>query len=59
MAQPERFDALILGSGTGGKLVAWHMASSGRRTAAVEQRWPTLAQPGWSFPTGTSRATES
>jgi len=39
MAQPERFDALILGSGTGGKLVAWHMASSGRRTAAVEQRW--------------------
>jgi pyruvate/2-oxoglutarate dehydrogenase complex dihydrolipoamide dehydrogenase (E3) component len=39
MAQPERFDALILGSGTGGKLVAWHMASSGRRTVAVERRW--------------------
>jgi pyruvate/2-oxoglutarate dehydrogenase complex dihydrolipoamide dehydrogenase (E3) component len=39
MAQPERFDALILGSGTGGKLVAWHMARSGRRTAAVERRW--------------------
>jgi pyruvate/2-oxoglutarate dehydrogenase complex dihydrolipoamide dehydrogenase (E3) component len=39
MAQPERFESLILGSGAGGKLVAWHMASSGRRTAAVERRW--------------------
>ena len=39
MAQPERFESLILGSGTGGKLVAWHMARSGRRTAAVERRW--------------------
>jgi pyruvate/2-oxoglutarate dehydrogenase complex dihydrolipoamide dehydrogenase (E3) component len=39
MAQPEQFEALILGSGTGGKLVAWHMARSGHRTAAVERRW--------------------
>jgi pyruvate/2-oxoglutarate dehydrogenase complex dihydrolipoamide dehydrogenase (E3) component len=39
MAQPERFDALVLGSGTGGKLIAWHMAQSGRRTAVVERRW--------------------
>jgi pyruvate/2-oxoglutarate dehydrogenase complex dihydrolipoamide dehydrogenase (E3) component len=39
MAQPERFDSLIFGSGTGGKLMAWHMAGSGRRTAAVERRW--------------------
>jgi choline dehydrogenase-like flavoprotein len=39
MSQPERFEILVLGSGTGGKLVAWHMAQAGRRTAVVERRW--------------------
>jgi pyruvate/2-oxoglutarate dehydrogenase complex dihydrolipoamide dehydrogenase (E3) component len=39
MAQPERFDTLVLGSGEGGKYLAWHMAQSGRRTAVVERRW--------------------
>src|SRR5258707_13614115 len=39
MPQLERFEVLVLGSGTGGKLVAWHMAQSGRRTAVVERRW--------------------
>ena len=39
MSQPERFEALVLGSGQGGKLLAWHMARSGRRTAVVERRW--------------------
>jgi pyruvate/2-oxoglutarate dehydrogenase complex dihydrolipoamide dehydrogenase (E3) component len=39
MSQSERFDVLILGSGEGGKLMAWHMARSGRRTAVVERRW--------------------
>jgi pyruvate/2-oxoglutarate dehydrogenase complex dihydrolipoamide dehydrogenase (E3) component len=39
MAQCEHFDVLILGSGFGGKLLAWHLASSGRRTAVVERRW--------------------
>ena len=39
MSQPERFEALVLGSGTGGKLVAWHLAQSRRRTAVVERRW--------------------
>jgi pyruvate/2-oxoglutarate dehydrogenase complex dihydrolipoamide dehydrogenase (E3) component len=39
MPQPEQFEVLVLGSGTGGKLVAWHMAQSGRRTAVVERRW--------------------
>jgi pyruvate/2-oxoglutarate dehydrogenase complex dihydrolipoamide dehydrogenase (E3) component len=39
MAQAERFEILILGSGAGGKLLAWHMASAGRRTAVVERRW--------------------
>src|ERR1700737_1566448 len=39
MSQPEQFEVLILGSGQGGKLLAWHMARSGLRTAVVERRW--------------------
>jgi pyruvate/2-oxoglutarate dehydrogenase complex dihydrolipoamide dehydrogenase (E3) component len=39
VSQPEQVDVLILGSGGGGKLTAWHMARSGRRTAVVERRW--------------------
>jgi pyruvate/2-oxoglutarate dehydrogenase complex dihydrolipoamide dehydrogenase (E3) component len=39
LAEPERFETLVLGSGFGGKLIAWHMAKSGRRTAVVERRW--------------------
>jgi pyruvate/2-oxoglutarate dehydrogenase complex dihydrolipoamide dehydrogenase (E3) component len=39
MSQPERFEALVLGSGFGGKLLAWHLARSGQRTAVVERRW--------------------
>src|SRR5256884_6851989 len=39
MAQPERFEILVLGSGQGGKLLAWDLARSGRRTAVVERRW--------------------
>jgi pyruvate/2-oxoglutarate dehydrogenase complex dihydrolipoamide dehydrogenase (E3) component len=35
----EQVDILILGSGQGGKLLAWEMARSGRRTAVVERRW--------------------
>ena len=36
---PEQIEVLILGSGQGGKLLAWHMAQSGRRTAAIERHW--------------------
>src|SRR3954465_7384273 len=39
MPQPEPYEILILGSGEAGKLLAWHMARSGRRTAVVERRW--------------------
>ena len=39
MSQPDRFEVLILGSGQGGKQLAWHMAESGRRTAVVERKW--------------------
>jgi len=35
----ERYDALVLGSGAGGKLLSWHLASSGHRTAVVERKW--------------------
>ena len=45
MSQPEQFDVLVLGSGTAGKLIAWHMARSGRRTAAVERKWVGGACP--------------
>jgi pyruvate/2-oxoglutarate dehydrogenase complex dihydrolipoamide dehydrogenase (E3) component len=36
---PEQVDILILGSGQGGKLLAWNMAKSGNRTAVIERRW--------------------
>jgi len=39
MSQPEQFEVLVLGSGQGGKLLAWHMARLGKRTAVVERRW--------------------
>src|SRR5271166_4205277 len=38
MSRPERFDMLILGSGDGGKFLAWHMAKLGHRTALVERK---------------------
>ena len=39
MPQAEQFEVLVVGSGTGGKLIAWHLAQSGRRTAVVERQW--------------------
>ncbi len=39
MAQAEHVDALVLGSGPGGIQLAWHLARSGRRVAAVERRY--------------------
>jgi pyruvate/2-oxoglutarate dehydrogenase complex dihydrolipoamide dehydrogenase (E3) component len=39
MPQAERFEALVLGSGQGGKALAWHLARAGRLTACVERRW--------------------
>ncbi len=38
MPQPERFETVILGSGEGGKYLAWHMAGSGHRSAVVERK---------------------
>ena len=39
MSQPEQYEVLVLGSGEGGKYLAWHQAKSGRRTAGVERKW--------------------
>jgi pyruvate/2-oxoglutarate dehydrogenase complex dihydrolipoamide dehydrogenase (E3) component len=39
VSQSEQYDALVLGTGQGGKLLAWHLARAGRRVAAVERRW--------------------
>src|SRR6516165_5711771 len=39
MSEPKPYEDLVLGSGAGGKLLAWHLARSGRRVAVVERRW--------------------
>jgi pyruvate/2-oxoglutarate dehydrogenase complex dihydrolipoamide dehydrogenase (E3) component len=39
MSQPVAVDVVILGSGQGGKLLAWHLARSGKKVAVVERRW--------------------
>ena len=39
MAQPEQYDAVVIGSGEGGKYLAWHLAAAGQRIAVVERRW--------------------
>ncbi|MCU1382587.1 MAG: Dihydrolipoyl dehydrogenase [Acidobacteria bacterium] len=39
MSELEQYDVVVIGSGEGGKYLAWHMAQSGRRTAVVERRW--------------------
>ena len=36
MSQVEAFD--ILGSGAGGKLLAWHMGHAGKKVAVVERQ---------------------
>jgi pyruvate/2-oxoglutarate dehydrogenase complex dihydrolipoamide dehydrogenase (E3) component len=45
MSDIEHFDTLILGSGQGGKQLAWHLARSGQRVAVVERRWVGGACP--------------
>ena len=39
MNEADRYDILVLGSGTAGKLLAWAMAREGKRTASVERKF--------------------
>jgi pyruvate/2-oxoglutarate dehydrogenase complex dihydrolipoamide dehydrogenase (E3) component len=39
MSEPETFDVVILGSGQGGKQLAWHLGRSGKKVAVAERRW--------------------
>jgi pyruvate/2-oxoglutarate dehydrogenase complex dihydrolipoamide dehydrogenase (E3) component len=39
MAHPEEYDVVVLGSGAGGKLLAWTLASRGKRVAVIERRY--------------------
>jgi len=45
MNEPEKYDVVVLGSGTGGKLMAWTMASEGKRTASIERKYVGGACP--------------
>ena len=39
MSKAEQYDVLILGSGTGGKVLSWTLAREGKRTAVVERKY--------------------
>lgn len=39
MTKTEQYDAVVMGSGEGGKYLAWHLAEAGQRTGVVERRW--------------------
>ncbi|NPT47973.1 mercuric reductase [Paraburkholderia sp. 1N] len=39
MSKVEHFEIMILGSGQGGKLLAWNLAKSGKTVAVVERQW--------------------
>src|SRR6201996_9090995 len=35
----DRYQNVIIGSGEGGKYLAWHLAHSGQSTVVIERRW--------------------
>jgi pyruvate/2-oxoglutarate dehydrogenase complex dihydrolipoamide dehydrogenase (E3) component len=39
MAAIEEYDVVVLGSGAGGKLLSWTLASQGKRTATIERKY--------------------
>jgi pyruvate/2-oxoglutarate dehydrogenase complex dihydrolipoamide dehydrogenase (E3) component len=39
MNAPEKYDVLVFGGGTAGKLAAWTMAKEGRRTAVIDRKF--------------------
>jgi len=49
MSQPEKYDLVVLGSGEGGKFIAWSLGSQGKRSAVVERRYVGGSYPMMSF----------
>jgi pyruvate/2-oxoglutarate dehydrogenase complex dihydrolipoamide dehydrogenase (E3) component len=39
VTNPEEYDLLVLGSGEGGKYLAWTLARKGQRAAVIERKW--------------------
>jgi len=39
MSRSERYDVVVLGSGAAGKILAWTLASQGRRTVVIERKY--------------------
>ncbi len=39
MSSTEKYDVLVMGGGTAGKVIAWTMAKKGRRTAVVDRKY--------------------
>src|SRR5215831_5976522 len=39
MPNVEKYDVVVIGSGEGGKFLAWHLAKAGQRCAVIERRW--------------------
>jgi len=39
MPKSEQYDAVVIGSGEGGKYLAWHLAQAGQKVAVIERRW--------------------
>ena len=39
MSAAEKYDVLVMGGGTAGKVIAWTMAKEGRRTAVVDRKY--------------------
>jgi ribulose 1,5-bisphosphate synthetase/thiazole synthase len=37
--QPEEFDLVVLGGGTGGTIAAWTFAGQGKRVAVIERKY--------------------
>ena len=39
MPQTEHFDAIVLGTGEGGKCIAWHLGAKGKKVASIERKF--------------------
>src|SRR5271168_821085 len=39
LASPEEYDLVVLGSGAGGKLIAWTSAQKGQRVVVIERKY--------------------